>query len=189
MGQNKKLSQWKKNQTYLVEVVVVAGVEILEDLLAHIELAGGALGNHVDPTAGGDLAEGADASELPRAMSLLQVPLPFQVVLIVFVHSAAVAEAIVADHLHRAVVAVGLQAIDGLVVSVGHRALRASALTRLLDEVMVTEVRVGVLSSMKPVDLILPIRNHVRIAIRTKDLESLVLRNLELDLDALAVVT
>lgn len=94
------VSKSNQDQTYLVEVVVVAGVQILEDLLAHVELAGGAVGDHVDLAAGGHLAEGPDASELPRPMSLLQVSLAIKAALIVFVHSAAVAQAMIANHFH-----------------------------------------------------------------------------------------
>lgn len=53
---------------------------------------------------------------------------------------------------------------------------------------MVAEVRVGVLSPMIPVNLVLPVVHHVLIAVRAKDIEAVVLRDLQLDLDALAIV-
>lgn len=167
--------------TYLVEVVVIAGVEILEDFLAHVELAGAAIGNHVDLAAGGDLTEGAYPSELPRAASQLLVRL-FHLDLVVFVHSTTVAEAIVANDLHRTVFAVGRQAVE-LVLSVCHRLVRVLLLARLLDEVVIAEVGVGALPSMKPMILRHPV--HVWISAGQK---AVVFWDLELDLHTLAVI-
>lgn len=136
----------------------------------------------------GDLAEGPDPSELLRSMSLLPVSLALQVVLIVLIDSTAVAEAIVVYDHHRIAIAVGLQAVDGLVLAVAHRALGVLlVLTVVLDEVVVTEVGVGVLSCMKPIDLVLSILDHVGVD-RAKDLEAVVLGDFEFDLHALAVI-
>lgn len=154
--------------------------------MAHVELAGGAIRDHVDPVAGGDLAEGSDPSEPLRSLSLWPVDLPVQVVLIGLVDSTAVADAVVVDDLHGIFVAVGLQAVDGLVLAVRHRALRVvPALAALLDEVVVTEV--GVCRPVKRIDLVLSVRNQVGVD-GARAREAKVLWDLEFDLHALAVV-
>lgn len=89
-----------KDRTYLVEEIVVAGIQVLEDFLADVELAGGAVGHHIDLAARGHLTEGADASELARPVSLLQVSLRAEAAVIELARSTAVAVATLAHDFH-----------------------------------------------------------------------------------------